>query len=209
MITAVAVLCPGLDQTEISKCGWSTKEIFTKPGDVNDFPHLARICKTVAPEKWHRSGKRYTAEEVIRSAVERLPDDDRPDENPDYAAVTWREVGMTLGGFRDDLPPRDNDREYVYKALIAVLKSESKIEPKKWDYWGEGKLVGSFYGHLADALLELEKQAAEGEAEVPKADGAEPVIEEDETPDKPSDQDRSRSTHSNVSYGLINIVSQG
>ncbi|WP_415840741.1 hypothetical protein, partial [Nocardiopsis rhodophaea] len=27
MITAVAVLCPGLDQTEISKCGWSIRKV--------------------------------------------------------------------------------------------------------------------------------------------------------------------------------------
>ncbi|MDT0330885.1 hypothetical protein [Nocardiopsis lambiniae] len=161
----------------------------------------------VAPEMWERSGKRYTAREVIRSAVERLPDDDCPDENPDHAAVTWREVGMTLGGFREDLPKRENGKEYDYDALTAVLKSDSKIDPRDWESRGRKKLVKDFYGRLADALLELEEQAR-GEGAGSPEGRSESLDDEYIYSEQPSNKSgHSSANYSN--YGLVNFVFHG
>lgn len=182
--------------------------IFTKPADYDLFPILSHICRSLALEMWDRSGEPHTARKVIRAAVERLPHDDRPDENPDYAVVTWHEVGMTLCGFRKDLPLRENGRDYDYNALIAVLKSESKIEPKKWDYWGKGELVGTFYKLLADALLKLEKEGDEGRVEISDEDDVGTGVEEDETPFEPPGKGHSHSSSDRI-FGLFNVVVHG
>ncbi|MGQ4268589.1 hypothetical protein [Nocardiopsis changdeensis] len=179
-------------------------KVFREPGEEEEFPLLAHICRVVEPEKWMRSGKPYARYEVTRLAVKSLPE-----EQPKGCAVTWRQIGMTLSGLRKDLPVKDGGRgDYGYKDYYKILKDESGIPEIDHDYKLRRVVVERFYEHLADALLKLEKQAIEGGSKVLEDNDAESPIKENETSHEPSSKGRSHSSSDRI-IGLFNIVVHG
>ncbi len=125
--------------------------VYRDPGedDLRKFPLLTRIVRALEPEVWEEDPTRALLN-VMRRAVQRLPDDEFPED----CDTSWRAIGTTLCGFRKDLPPRENDRPYTYKAYVQVLKSEVTFfgAPRSFGR----KVTGALRERLATALQEFE-----------------------------------------------------
>lgn len=177
------------------------RNVFKNTGEEYEFSNLARICRIVEPEKWEKSGWPYAREVVTRSAVGSLSE-----ECPKGCAITWRHIGMTLGGFREDLPLKSGG--YGYKELYKILKDESGIPEIDHDYKLRRVIVERFYEYLANALLGLEKQALEGGTQKSADENASPVMGKNEDSETSSDKNRSHSSSDRI-YGLFNFVFHG
>jgi hypothetical protein len=87
----------------------------------------------------------------MRVAVGRLPET-----NPKDLQIGWRRIGLTLCGFRTDLPPRADGAEHNYDDdYYSAARDESGFKGSKRSF---GRITAEFRKQLAKILLEMEEK---------------------------------------------------
>ncbi|MGW5922326.1 AAA family ATPase [Nocardia fluminea] len=128
-------------------------DIFTEPGSADSVTYgfLAEVTRRMRPLDWNENPTR-AFKWVMASAVGKLPDTNPDKKDPFNYKTSWRDVGMTVCGLREDLNRNYDGNPYKPPGLkrVAENESEAQLSPKSHE-----RRLYVLYEMLADILREM------------------------------------------------------